>query len=339
MQITLKDIAKKAGFSKAAVSKALNDKSDIPLETRNRIKKIAREMGYSFNFAAKTLATRKTMTVGVVVAFPQIPTVLERIRGIQAAALDNGYATSIAFHDGASEHELKQITILAGRVDGLIITPTHSSQELVNCLEKINVPTVLMSEPLPGLEVDFVGDDDREGGRIAARHLLETGHRLIAYLGDSPDIPSDRLILTGMREVFAEKNMAFDERLVAWDNVTEQSTSKNVDGLLASGTLPSAFFCFSDMTALWALNRLCERGVGVPGEIALVGYDNIEFSRFARVPLTSIAQPNHEIGFQAMTIMLQRLRSSEFAGSAKKVIFPPKLIIRASSRENKAVVE
>jgi len=332
MGVTLADIAKAARVSVAAVSKALNNRPDISAATRKRIKRIAAELGYVTNLAARTLSINKTQTIGVVMPFPHIPTVTDRLRGIQAAALDHTYLTSVAFHDGGPEAETKQIRMLLGRVDGLVITPVNQSDEIEHYLKKAGIPLVSMSEPFRHLETDFVGDDDREGGRLAARHLLEENRFPIAYLGETPDTPSDLAILEGIEDVLSESGERMDERMIRWGNLDMHGTRKNVDALLALPRRPQALFAFSDLTAMWALERLEAKGLRVPEDVALMGYDNILFAALARVPLTSIEQPNFDIGYQAASILLERLTEEKGNGPCKKVIFKPKLVVRSSTR-------
>ena len=332
MRVTLADIAKKARVSAAAVSKALNNRSDISAATRKRIKRIAAQMGYVTNVAARTLSMNRTQTLGVVMPFPHIPTVTDRLRGIQAAALEHTYLTSVALHDGRAEDEMKQIQMLLGRVDGLIITPANQTEEIAHYLKAAHVPAVALSEPLIKLQTDFIGDDDREGGTLAARHLLKANRFPFAYLGEAPGTPSDMAILQGVEDVLSENGKHLAERMIRWGNVEKQGTWENIDALLALPQRPQAVFAFSDLTAMWALQRLEAKGLHVPNDVGLIGYDNTLFAELARVPLTSIAQPNFDIGHQAAITLLERLKQNKRDGPFKRIIFKPKLIVRSSSR-------
>jgi len=334
MSVSLADIAKKAKVSTAAVSKALRDMNDIAPATRKRIKKIAREMGYTVNIAARMLATRKTMTIGVVVPYPHIPTVIERLRGIQAVATEFEYATSIAFHDGDLAGEIRQLNILRGRVDGIVIVPSCASPELREAIRSLGIPFVCMSEMIPDMPADFAGIDDAEGGRLAARHLIDAGHERIAYLGNSPHTPSDQAILRGLNDVLGSASLVLDKSLTLWGNTEMAQTVANTDNLLAMKERPTALFASNDMAALWALKRLRQQGVAVPGNMALIGFDDIEFARLAEVPLTSVAQPNFDIGYQTATLLLDRLKPGKKNAPLRRVILPPRLVVRESSGRN-----
>ena len=333
VSITLAQIAERAGVSAAAVSKALNNRSDIAPKTRIQIKKIARQMGYSVNLAARTLATNRTMTLGVIVPFPKNPTVVDRLRGIQAAALEEGYLTSMSFHDGIHEDELKQVRLMVNRVDGMIITPVSQTKDLTNMLKMSNMPVVCMSERLEGCEMDFVGDDDKLGGQLVAEHLVKMGYKRLAYFGEFKSTPSDRLILDGVREVLNKsgRKLPFLNDSIIWNNMTRENTIQNLGRILDSGIIPDAIISWSDQTSLWIIGELFSRGYRIPEDIAVSGYDNNEISEYAKVSLTSVAQPNYEIGSQAVRLLLERLQNNQIGPPFRKVVYSPELIIRKST--------
>ncbi len=328
--VTVKDIAKRAGVSRAAVSKALNDKSDISISVKKKIRKIANEMGYVANVAAKTLSTRKTGTIGVLVGFPQIPTVAERILGVQDCAMQKNYLCMISFHDGKMANEINQVKMLKGRIDGLIITPINQSRDLVKNIKELNVPVVLMNEALPGLDTDYVGDDDEHGGYIGALHFIEAAGGHMAYLGNRTDCPSDLAVIRGIRRAFEKKNIP-DSLHVLWGNADQNDVNRNIDILIKDFSGIKGIFCFNDMTALWAMQYLDRQGVNVPSQMKVMGYDDISFAAMARVPLTSISQPNRQIGVQSAMVLFDRMEAPATYDHPKKIIFSPTLVIRDSS--------
>lgn len=331
MSVKLATIAEKAGVSVAAVSKALNNRTDIAPATRKRIQTIARELGYSCHFAARTLSTRKTCTVGVVLPFPHIPAVIARLRGIQVAAGKSGYVTTVSFHGGDPEDETREISVLQGRVDGIILTPVSDARERAGFIEGLGMPVVQMSETINGLRADYVGDDDFEGGRIAALHFIETGAKKPAYFAATDEGASDRLIIRGMRSVLAEHKLAMEKKRIFRGNVDKETIRENVLSMLKKKDRPDAICCFSDNVALWVIENLLVNNIQVPDDIRVLGYDNIEFSAIARIPLSTISQPNHEIGRNAMQMMLERLADPDTPRPPRKLIFPPELIVRKST--------
>jgi len=331
MNVTICEIAKAAGVSPAAVSKALNGKKDISPATRDRILSLASEMGYSANLAAKALVSKKTMTIGVVIPFPDLATGMERVRGIQNRCDQDGYLTTCTFHNGNPDDENRRLNYLKGRVDGIIITPSGNNKKLSDTIRNLSVPVVFMSETVSGIDVDFVADDDEEGGRLAASHLLQEGHKNFAYMGNSQSIYSDQCIVRGLRRACEEHKRRFSDIAIFWDNVSRERTSANLEVLLEKRPDISSIFCFSDMAAIWAMESLMQKGKKIPADFAIVGYDDIKLASMVQVPLTSVAQPNLEIGNQSASLLLERITEKKKSKMSKKIIFPPKLTVRRSS--------
>ncbi|NLW86564.1 MAG: LacI family transcriptional regulator [Planctomycetes bacterium] len=335
--VTLQQIAEKADVSPAAVSKALSGRPDIAPRTRARIKKIAQEMGYTVNIAARTLAMNRTMTLGVIVPFPKNPTVVDRLRGIQAAALEKDYLTIMSFHDGQHADELKQIGLMTKRVDGLIISPVSQTQDVAVALERLNVPVVCMSEPLLGVETDFVGGDERMGGRLLAEHLVRQGCQRLAYFGAFISVYSDQAVLQGIRDVLSDspRKLAFLGENTTWENTTREQTVKNLNKVLEGESKPDAILSFCDQTSFWIYRELAARGCKVPQDIALCGYDNNEISDIAAIPLTSVSQPNYEVGRQAGRLLIERLSDVKAGSACRRVVYSPELIARMSTAREK----
>ena len=332
MAVTVSDVAKRAGVSRAAVSKALNDKPDISQAVKRKIKRIAHEMGYTVNIAAKALSTNKTGTIGIIVGFPQIPTVAERIIGIQEKAAEAGYLALTTFHSGKLQEEIDYLEKIKNRVDGLIMTPINPDKKLINALKSLSMPLVLMNEMLEGFNADFVGDDDEYGGEIGGKHLLTKTNKHIAYFGNNEKYYSDNSLIRGIKRAYEETGRNLNLFSNYWDNFSKENTEKNVAEALAKNSDLEGIFAFSDMTALWIIDYLSEQGVSVPEDIKVIGYDDIEFAKMSRISLTSIAQPNREIGRSAAAMLIERIKADNLRQAApRKTIFPPELKIRQSS--------
>lgn len=334
MAVTLHDIAKKAGLSVAAVSKALNNRPDISQTTAKKVRRIADRLGYTVNIAARTLVTRRTGVVGVIVSFPENPTVVERLRGIQSAAVEHEYLTSIAFHDGSVEKEIQQIRLMNGRVDGIVVTPSNQLPAIKNALIQTGLPVVLMNEPIDGFAVDFIGNDEEEGGRLAAEHAFSIGCRNSAYLGSSATIPSDQGIIAGLKKSLGNNNLTLSPDYILWGNTTSEATRSHVDFLMSMSSRPDFIATFSDLTAFWVLARLNEIGVRVPQDVSVIGYDNIEFTQLTRPTLTSISQPNMEIGRTALNTLMDRIEDTNSAIPFRRIVFRPELVIRDSTKRS-----
>ena len=331
MTVTIGEIAAKAGVSAAAVSKALNGKRDISAATRERVRRIAERMGYAANPAARALVSGRTMTVGLVIPFPELAAGMERVQGVQERCDQDGYLATCAFHGGAPDEQARRLSYLKGRVDGVIVTPVGNGDGFRDAAKELSVPVVFMSETLPGVEMDFVADDDEEGGCLAAAHLIDGGHRHFAYFGNAAAIHSDQRILRGARRACEERGIDFEAVPRIWGNSSRERTAANWGRIAAKRPDVSAVFCFSDMAALWVMEAALNQGRKVPDDLAVVGYDDIQFAAMAKIPLTSVAQPNAEIGRQAVSLLLERIAAGSGSTAPRKIVFSPKLVIRQSS--------
>ncbi len=329
--LTIRDVAKEAGVSVSTVSKALADRKDVSASTKKKIKNVAEKLGYSPNSIARALVTRSTRTIGLVTPYLGNPTIIDRVRGLQESAFRNHHILISCLNEGDVEEEREQIEALVSRrVDGIVLTPIKHDKELLGILEKARIPFVFMSEMMEGVDCDFTGDDDYEGGRLAARHLVALGHRRIAYFGVSGEASSGRQVLRGCREVLEEHGVAPDEALNAFGNQDRGVLEENLTRVLALKDPPTAVFAWSDIMAMHILQGLKERNIRVPEDVSLVGYDNVEFLSFFHVPLTTISQPNYEIGSTAADLLVERIeKGDQFL--PRKVIFKPELIVREST--------
>ena len=330
--VTVKDIAKKAGVSPGTVSKALSGRGDVSSTTRRRIKKVAEELGYIPNFIARSLVINKTNTIGLVTPYLGNPALIERIRGVQEASLSRGYLLISCFNEGEEKEEIEEIeALLSRKIDGLIITPSGDSKGLRMLIEGIDVPVVLMSEIIEGLDCDFVGEDDYEGGRIATDYLIGLGHRNIAYLGNSPDIYSDREILKGYRDILERYGIGYREEYILWGNTEKGGLIENIGKLMSMSEIPTGVICWSDIIAIEVLKGLEGMGKKIPEDISVIGYDNIEMLSFFHIPLTTIGQPNFLIGKKAVELLLERIEKNGENEPSHKVVFKPSLIVRNST--------
>jgi DNA-binding LacI/PurR family transcriptional regulator len=189
-----------------------------------------------------------------------------------------------------------------------------------------------MSEPFPELTGDYVGDDDEAGGRLAVRHLLESGRRHIAYLGSHQHSASDNSILKGMRLEAGSAGMCAAGPSVRWNCIDESGTRRAVKSLMELRRPPDAIVAFSDIVALWAMRQIQNSGRNVPEDVALVGYDDTPIAAWAPIPLTSVAQPSEQIGRRAAKLLLDIILKRHYDDSSGPIIFPPTLNVRASTQ-------
>ncbi|MCK4307030.1 LacI family DNA-binding transcriptional regulator [candidate division WOR-3 bacterium] len=331
--ITIKDIAKKVGVSPSTVSKALCDRKDVSSTTKKRVKTVVEKLGYSPDSIARALVTKFTKTIGLVTLYIGNPTTIERIKGIQESAFHKHHILISCLNEGNIEEEIEQIeTLISRRVDGIILTPVKYNEKLSKIIEKAKIPFVFMSEMLDGVDCDFAGDDDYEGGKLATEHLVTLGHKRIAYFGVSEEIYSDGEIRKGYRKILEQYEIKYDEELVTSGNLDEKALKANLTRILDFKNPPTAIFTWSDIMAIGIFKKLKKRNIKVPDDISLVGYDNMDFASVFHIPLTTISQPNYQIGSTAANLLMERIEIGNQL-PPRKVVYKPELIIRESTIE------
>jgi DNA-binding LacI/PurR family transcriptional regulator len=286
----LKDIAAMTGFSTNTVSLALRKSPLVTEDTRQLIEKAAEEMSYRPNEIAKSLVQRQTRTIGLVLTNIVNPILTQTAQAIETALADRGYSTLFATSTNDREHEIKAIEVFQGRqVDGILIYPTNHSQiDHIKKLRKFHLPVVLLaSEPDGGFDV--VSLKERLGAYKATRHLIELGHKRIGIIDSGYRVGNPEK-LQGYLDALAEANIGRDDRLI----VSESGYSPvlghaGMEALMIAAEPPTAVFASNDAFAFGVLDWCIQHGLDVPGDISVIGFDNIEFSAYAATPLTTVS--------------------------------------------------
>jgi LacI family repressor for deo operon, udp, cdd, tsx, nupC, and nupG len=334
MRVSIKDIAKAAGVSHSTVSRALSDSPLIRAETKARIQRLAREMGYTPDAIARSLVTQKTRTVGVVVTTITDPFVAEVVQGIEDAAHENDYSVILASSASEPERELAAVEMLRGkRVDGLIVTSSRVGALYLEHLERIGVPVVLVNNhnELSGRYTFSVSVDNQHGGYLATNHLIERGHRRIAYVTGPADHSDDAERLAGYRQALGKVGLAFDPTLVVPGNGRLDGGERALHALTNPESPPTAVFCYNDMTAIGLLSATRKAGLCVPADLAVVGFDDIPLATHVHPSLTTIVQPQRDMGQQAMDMALTLMTADDSGPPFSDIVVKGKLIVRESS--------
>ncbi|MGE5264292.1 MAG: LacI family DNA-binding transcriptional regulator [Acidobacteriota bacterium] len=328
MRVSIKDIAKAAGVSHSTVSRALSDSPLVADETRGRIQRIARELGYTPNAIARAFVTQRTRTIGVIVTTIADPFAGEVVRGIEEIAADNNYRIFLGTSHSDPDREVNLVKGLREwRVDGVIVAASRVGALYLPLLKEIGVPLVLINNQHEGPFSHTVGVDNSQGAELATHHLISLGHRVIGYIGGPADHASHRDRLMGYQRALADANVPYDPSLVR-SGTGRADSGEQVVQLLARSPVPTAISCYNDMTAIGALTALKRRGLRVPADISLVGFDDIEFTRYVDPPLTTIRQPKDEMGLLAMRMLMDLLDGK----IVTNVMVPGELIVRESTR-------
>lgn len=336
MRVSIKDIAQAAGVSHSTVSRALSDSPLVSDETKARVQHLAQEMGYSPNTLARSLVTRQTHTVGVVVTTIADPFIAEVVQGIEATAHDHGYTVVLCNSGAEPEREIAAVEMLGSkRVDGVIVTSSRVGALYLEHLERIGVPIVLINNhnEQSGRYTFTVTVDNQHGGCLATDHLIQLGHQRIAYVTAPADHSSDLDRMAGYRQALVDSGIEPDPDLIVPGNGRADGGERALETLMALDVLPGAVFCYNDMTAIGLINAARGAGLAVPSDIAVAGFDDIPFATYCCPPLTTIAQPKGEMGQLAMkmALSLMTIEEGDEREELSNIVVQGKLIVRAST--------
>lgn len=327
--VSIKDIARSAKVSHSTVSRALNNSSRVKSDTVDRIRRIAEESGYRGSAIARSLATRRTKTIGVVVTTIADLFAAGVVSGIETVAGNHGYSVFLANSNADAEREMRVVrTFEERRVDGIIVTASRVGALHLPLLSRMNVPIVLLNNQHPSQFVHSVMIENLSASYEATRYLVELGHRRIAYIGDRNGRQSDTERFGGYRQGLDSGQLPFQPELVVYGSGTPESGMEMMATLLRFAEPPTAVFCYDDMTALGAIRQIHASGLRVPRDVSVIGFDDLSIVQFTEPPLTTIRQPMSEMGRLAMEAVLDLLGGS---GSTHEIKVRGELIVRGST--------
>ena len=332
MNIRLKDIADRAGVSVMTVSKVMRDKSDVSAATKERVRKLAVEMGYVPDTFARSLRTGSTKLLGLIISTITNPIFARTALAIEEAAHEIGYSVLLGHSLNMPEREEACIRrMLSQRVEGLLVSPVYRlgrKASLFDDLHKRGLPTVILGHHAPFCgQFPAVETDDVTASRSITEHLLGLGHRRIAFLAGPAAAPWATERIAGYRQALVGANIAPDDSLVFAAGGNLEAGEKAGRQLLAEPNLPSAVQAVNDLVAIGAATVLLKEGIRVPQDISVTGFGNILSSELFRVPLTTVRQPKYRLGVAAMETMRALLRK-EAPGSRR---MPAELLVREST--------
>ncbi len=330
-QPSIKDIARLAHVSHPTVSRALQNSPLVNPRTAEKIRKIAEQAGYRASAVARGLVTRRTLTIGLVVTTVADPFTSEVFSGIEQEAHDRGYCVILAESNADPQREREVVrTFAERRVDGIIVTSSRVSALYLPLLSEMMVPIVLLNDQHPGAFVHSVMIRNLEGSRAAASHLIELGHRRIAYIGDEVGYQSDTERCAGYREALDAAGIGAVPDLMVQGDGKPEAALRAMDRLLALAEPPTAVCCYNDLTALGAMQSIRLHGLRVPEEISVVGFDDLFFASYTQPPLTTLRQPMRRMGKLAMESLF-RLMSGD--PSEIRIKVEAELIVRESTAQ------
>lgn len=304
-RVTIKSIAHAAGVSLATVSRALNNRPDIDPATRQRVLATARELGYHPSSLARSLVTRRTHTLGLAVRTLADMWVAEIVPAIEELARNAGYEVLLSTHYADPNQERRVLdTFRSRQVDGTLIISSTLGEAYPTFQEEWGMPIVLISPLIATSHRCQVRNDDLGGARTATRYLLSLGHRRIGHIGvPTWTLPgADRQ--AGYEQALTAAGLAPDPALMFLGDAGVSGGLAGIQALLALPDPPTALFCFNDLPAVGAMRGARARGLRVPEEVSVIGFDDVPLARYVDPPLSTIRQEMAELGRQATQMLL-----------------------------------
>ncbi|MDD2201496.1 MAG: LacI family DNA-binding transcriptional regulator [Firmicutes bacterium] len=329
MATTIYEIAERVGVSPATVSRALSGKDYVRQELRDEILEVAKEMNYHPNQQARSLVLKETHTIGLVVPDITNPFFPSIARGVEDVAHAHGYNVILCNTDSNSRKEKQYLEMLySKRVDGLILISSQANTSQIKKLLEYNVPVVLADRSID-FPCDLVTTDNTAGAYQATKHLIGLGRYPIAIITGPSDLPTRGERFEGYRMAMVENGLEVQPELILEGDYRQHSGYRLTKELLKMKEPPQAIFACNDLMALGCMVALEDMGVEVPEQMAVVGYDDVEFASTTRPRLTTVAQPKYEMGSIACETLLKRIRDKD--APQRRVVLQTQLVVRESS--------
>lgn len=329
--MTMKDIARLCNVSIATVSKVINNKDDdLSEKTIEAVKKVIKEQNYSPNSVARSMVTKKTKTIGLIIPDVRNPFFTDLVRGAEDIAHKRGYSLFTCNTDDDLNKEIEYInSLIEKQVDGIALLGAINRNKELEQDRNIKVPIVSLDRNVyfEGIQAN-IEVNNLEGAYDAIDYLIKSGHKKIMFLSGQLDIKPSRERLEGYKKALLDNDIEFDERLVivgkfssdfGYEIIHEIDLDKDV----------SAIFCGNDLIAIGAMNALKEKGIDVPKDISIVGFDDIAISSLVTPKLTTVMQPSYEIGYKAVKKLIDIIEKKEKSNDTLKI--NTKLIVREST--------
>jgi LacI family transcriptional regulator len=309
--ITIRDVARHAGVSVATVSHVINETHYVTPELHERVFDAIRELDYRPNKLARALSRQAIPLLALIVPDISNPYWSAVARAVQDVTDQHEYSVIVCSSDGMPEREARFLRTLSGWVSGMILHPYHLASEHVSRLSGDQVPVVILGDfTTPTKQPahwDQVTSSNLEGARLAVEHLIQLGHRRIGFVQGAEGTPSSLRRLAGYRSALEQAGLPIQDELIAPGDYTQAGGRRALASLLALAQPPTAVFCANDLTAFGALEVAHRRGLEVPGDISIVGFDDIDEAASAQPPLTTISQPPRRVGTVTAETLIERL--------------------------------
>ncbi|MCA1319675.1 LacI family transcriptional regulator [Bacillus tianshenii] len=303
---TIKDVAKLAGVAVSTASYALNNVNKVSPATMKKVQEAARELNYMKNGFASDLKRTKTNTIALILKDLSGPFYSELIKGVQEVTIRNGYDLIACSSVGGAQSTAVKF-LKEKRVDGAIILAHNISDDIILESAREGFPIVVLDRKIDHPFVFGVEVDNFHGGYLATEHLIEKGHREIAFVSGPIDSHDNAMRFEGYQEALKHHGIPYQSKWKVFGDFTREGGYRATKMLIAQRDLPQAFFYANDEMAIGGLQALKENKISVPNDISIIGYDDIQLSEYVSPPLTTIRQPKYEVGALAVHVVFQAL--------------------------------
>lgn len=332
--VTIKDIARQLNISPSTVSRALRDHPDISRATKDRILAMAAQFNYQPNLIAKSLQTRRTNTIGVIVPEIRHNFFSTAISGIEDTAYTAGYTIMVCQSNDTYQREaVNTAALVANRVAGVLASVSQETKDVAH-LQRVlqqGIPLVLFDRVDDKLAASKVVVDDHDGAYAAVAHCIQRGYTRIAHIGASPNLSISRQRRAGYEKALTDHGLTIDPQLIVVEGCQEADGRKGAQQLLARTEPPDAIFAVNDPVAIGAHIYLKETGIRIPEDVALVGFSNNPISALLEPALTTVNQPAFEMGKTAAGLLLKQLDDDGAAAASVTKVLKTELIVRQST--------
>ena len=329
------DIAKKLKISVSTVSRALNEHPDIKEETRNQVKKLAKKLNYSPNQIARSLKSKKTNVIGVIVPEIKHDFFSSAISGIEEVAYHSGYTILVCQSNESYKREvINTNALMHQRVAGLIVSISQTTENGNHFKELINrgMPIVFFDRACKDVSANKVVIDDVKSAFGAVTHLIQRGRKKIVHLAGPQELKICEQRLKGYKNALKEANIPISKELIRYSSGLHEIDGYNsLDSLLKENIIPDAIFAVNDPVAVGAFQRMKEDGLKIPKDIAIVGFSNNRITSLIEPSMTTVGQPSFKMGEKAAGLLIEMLKNPKRNNQKKTIMLETELIIRKST--------
>lgn len=328
---TIKDVARESGVSATTVSHVLNSTRKVSPDTVERVEKAIAKLGYEPSGVARALKVKKTYSIGMLVTNSTNPFFAEVIHGVETGCFDQGFSLILCNTDDVLDKLVVHLrALMMKRIDGLVVMTTNGDPQFFKRLEELKRTPVVAIDTGDADVVSVINDDSLRGGRMAGEYLASFGFDRVGCITGPADHPRSRERITGLEAALQVAGVKIPADLRVTSDLTVQGGYQAMQALLAlpARERPDAVFACNDLSAMGALCAIHEKGLTVPGDISVMGYDDIEYAAFMSPPLTTIRQPAFELGNRAAKVLIEHLKSGTKA--PQTMLLQPELMERSS---------